>query len=273
VLNPALEKPGDSYAFRLTVKGGRLTASINGRKVHDAPAPPDGDPWVTILSQGMETGTVRQLAITGSPQVPEKINLSTLPDLAGWLADDYLESTTGDNADWDKRGDEITARRMDDAPGLKQESLLKHHRPLLEDGQVTYEFYYEPGKVLVHPALDRLAFMIEPEGVKIHRLTNGPFETTALAPDNLAEEPENRRGPASLPLKLNAWNRLVLKLTGDRAELVLNDQSILERTLEPTNQRFFGLFHFADETEVRARNVVYEGKWPQSLPPSLRPRQ
>ena len=66
-INPPLEKLGDWYAFRLAKKGGRLTASVNGRKVHDAPAPPDSDPWVTILSQGMETGTVRKLAITGDP--------------------------------------------------------------------------------------------------------------------------------------------------------------------------------------------------------------
>ena len=144
---------------------------------------------------------------------------------------------------------------------------------MLEDGQIAYEFYYEPGKVMVHPALDRLAFLLEPDGVKIHRLTDGAFERTGLAPDNITEEPENRRGPASLPLKPNAWNRLVLKLSGDKVTLELNDQAIYERTLEPTNQRYFGLFHYADETQVRVRNVTQQGNWPRSLPASLRPRE
>ena len=142
---------------------------------------------------------------------------------------------------------------------------------MLEDGRIAYEFYYEPGKVMVHPALDRLAFLIEPDGVKIHRLTDGAFERTGLAPDNIADEPENRRGPASLPLKPNAWNRLVLSLAGDKVTLELNGQPIYERTLEPTNQRSFGLFHYADETQVRVRNVTYQGNWPRTLPESLRP--
>jgi lipopolysaccharide biosynthesis regulator YciM len=272
-LNPPLEKPGAWYTFRLTVKGGRLAASINGRKVHDAPVAPDGDPWVTVLSQGMESGTVGKVLITGDPQVPRELKLAALPDLAGWLADDYFEATSGDNADWDKRGDEITGRRLDDAPGTKRESLLKYHRPMLEDGQIAYEFYYDPGKALVHPALGRLAFLLEPGGVKIHRLTDGVYERSGLAADNEAEEPENRRGPASLPLKPNAWNRLVLKLTGDKVSLELNGGAIFERTLEATNQRSFGLFHYADETEARARNVTHEGNWPRSLAASLRPRQ
>jgi len=270
VVNPPLEKLGDWYAFRLAVKGGRLTASVNGRKVHDAPAPPEGDPWVTILSQGMETGTVRKLAITGNPSVPGKLNLSAMPDLAGWLADDYIETMSGDDVNWDKRGEEIVGRHVEDTPGNKQESLLKYHRPMLEDGQFEYEFFYDPGKVLVHPALDRLAFLLEPDGVKIHRLTDGSFERNGLEPDNTSNEPENRRGPASLPLKPTAWNRLVLRLSGDKATLELNDQVVYERTLEPTNQRYFCLFHYADETQVRVRNVTYEGNWPRSLPASMR---
>jgi hypothetical protein len=271
-LNPPLEKLGEWYAFQLTTKGGRLTASVNGRKVHDAPAPADGDPWVTILSPGADTGKVRKFAISGDPRVPDKLNLSAMPDLTGWLADDYVETTSGDNADWDKRGEEILGKQLEESPGTKQESLLKYHRPMLEDGQIAYEFFADPGKVMVHPALDRLAFLLEPDGVKIHRLTDGSFERTGLAADNLTEEPDYRRGPASLPLKPNAWNRLELKLAGDKVTLELNGQLIYDRPLEPTNQRSVGLFHYRDETQVRVRNVTYQGNWPRTLPESLRPR-
>ena len=110
---------------------------------------------------------------------------------------------------------------------------------MVEDGRIAYEFYYEPGKVMVHPALDRLAFLIEPDGVKIHMLTDGAFERNGLAGGNTRDEPENRRGPASVPLKPNAWNSLVLSLAGDKVTLELNGQAIYERSLEPTNQRTF----------------------------------
>ena len=201
---------------------------------------------MTILSQGMEAGTVRNLAITGSPTIPQKLNLSAAPDLAGWLPDEYLESSNGDNADWDKLGEEITCRLRQDAPGSKQESLLVYHRPILEDGRIEYEFYSDPGKMMVHPALGRMAFLLEPDGVKIHLLTDGVYERTGLSPDNTADEPESRRGPASIPLKPKAWNRLAISLEGDRVALALNDQPIYDRAIDPVNQRTFGLFHFAD---------------------------
>jgi hypothetical protein len=218
----------------------------------------------------MEAGTVRKLAITGNPTIPQKLKLSSAPDLAGWLADEYLESSSGDNADWDKLGEEITGRLREDAPGSKQESLLVYHRPILEDGRLTYEFYCDPGKVMVHPALGRMAFLLEPDGIKIHWLTDGAYERSGLAPDNTADEPENRRGSASVPLKPKAWNRLELRVAGDRVALSLNDQPVYDRAIEPLNPRTFGLFHYADASQVRVRNVTYEGNWPRSLPSSLR---
>ena len=148
----------------------------------------------------------------------------------------------------------------------KQESLLQYHRPLLEDGEIDYEFFYDPDKVAVHPTLDRLAFLLSADGVTVHRLTDGQFERTGLAPDNSVVERANRRGPAGVPLKGRDWNRLRLTVSGNKVILRLNDVEVYERELEPTNHRIFGLFHYADETEVRVRNVTYHGRWPRKLP-------
>ncbi len=140
---------------------------------------------------------------------------------------------------------------------------------MLENGRIAYEFYDDPGKAMVHPALDRLAFLLEPEGVRVHRLTDGAYERSGLAPDNTTDEPQNRRGPASLPLKAKAWNRLAVEIKGDKMTLELNGQAIYERPLEPANRRTFGLFHYADATQARVRNVTYQGQWPRSLPAGL----
>jgi hypothetical protein len=137
---------------------------------------------------------------------------------------------------------------------------------VLEDGEIEYEFYYLPGKVMVHPALDRLTFLLEPDGVKIHWLTDAGHDRTGLAPENVTIEEKNRRGPAKLPLKPDAWNKLKLSVAGNTVTLKLNDVGIYQRDLEPTNQRTFGLFHYADDTEVRVRNAVYRGQWPTKLP-------
>ena len=269
-INPPLDKLAEWYPFRLIVKAGRISSFINGRKVNETPVPAEVDPWLALFCRGPQSGSARKVVISGNPTVPEQLNLSTLPDLAGFSADEYAETTTGENPDWDKRGDEIVGRLNEEIAGSKQESLLRYHRPMVEDGKFTYEFYYEPGKVMVHPALDRLVFLLEPDGVKIHVLTDGAYERNGLTGGNTRDEPENRRGPASLPLKPNAWNRLVLSLSGDKVTIELNGQTIYERALEPTNQRTFGLFHFADETQVRVRSIVYQGHWPRSLPESVR---
>jgi hypothetical protein len=53
--------------------------------------------------------------------------------------------------------------------------VLQYHRPMLEDGEIEYEFYFDPDRVMVHPALDRLAFLIEPESVAIHWMTDAQY--------------------------------------------------------------------------------------------------
>src|SRR3954463_5369924 len=110
---------------------------------------------------------------------------------------------------------------------------------------------------MAHPTLDRLAFLLEPEGVRLHWITDGPDdECTPLKPDNVADEPANRRGPGRLPLRANAWNALRVDLAGDIAAITLNGAEVYRRVLEPGNSRQFGFFHFRDRTAARVREVV-----------------
>jgi hypothetical protein len=143
---------------------------------------------------------------------------------------------------------------------------------MLEDGEIEYEFYYRPNSMHVHPAMDRLCFMLTASGVKFHWLTDGAYDRSELEAgnlDDLSGEQALSPGqghPAALPLFADAWNRVRLSLTGDVVQLTLNDRPICERRLEPANQRHFGLFHFADQTEARVRNVLWRGDWPRELP-------
>lgn len=65
--------------------------------------------------------------------------------------------------------------RLDDvSDGLAdRESLVRYFRPLEDGDTLTYEFLHEPGRVEIHPALGRLAFLIETSGVRIHWITAG----------------------------------------------------------------------------------------------------
>jgi Domain of unknown function (DUF1583_N)/Protein of unknown function (DUF1581) len=236
--------------------------------VHESPLPAECDPWLTLFCYAQLTGGARKVKISGNPVIPERLNFTALPDLTGWLADYYGDTSTGESPDWDKRGDEIVGRVLSDIAGAKQQSVLRYNRPMLEDGEISYEFYYDPGKAMAYPALDRLTFLLEPDGVKVHWMTDAQYDRSGLTPDNAIVEPENRRG-TSLPLKPAAWNRVSLNLAGDRVTLRLNETEIYVRALESTNQRIFGFFHYIDETEARIRNITYSGQWPRKLPASL----
>lgn len=267
-VSPPLTEAQDFIHYRTVVRDQVATTWFNGRKIHEEPLPPEHDPWLAVRSTERHDGGVRNLRITGQPTIPDVLRLSDPLALTGWLP--YFADSLG--ADWYYQirpsgvGEFVGRRRQELPTGCHCESLLVYHRPMLEDGSIEYEFWYEPGQVEVHPALDRLCFLLHPDGVKIHWLTDGRFDRTGLAPDNVLTEPDNRRGPQPLPLHEGQWNRLRLTLVGDRVDLVLNGQLVYQRPVEPGNQRFFGLFHYADRTEMRVRKIIWKGDWPRELP-------
>ena len=145
------------------------------------------------------------------------------------------------------------------------QSRIYYFRPLLNGDSITYEFLYEPGQVMVHPAIDRLAFLLDEGGVRVHWMTVGGDDLSGLPADNAAEEPANRRGPKPIPLKAGQWNGVKLSLAQNNVTLELNGQTIYERPLESSLGRQFGLFHYKDQTTAQARKFVLRGKWPEAL--------
>jgi hypothetical protein len=266
-IDPPLTRVSDWMRVRAVVRDGVRTTYINGRKVFESPHPKDGDPWLAIHSAWYANGSVRNLRITGSPTVPRQLNLAATPDLPGWLPY-FDESAGGGEGDWRLESDPpdstamLIGRRKPDVPGSHCESLVRYHRPMLEDGVIRYEFFYRPGEVGVHPALDRLCMILRPEGVGVHWLTDGKFDATGLDPANLTIASD-----IEAPLRSGEWNAVQLTLRGDTIGLHLNGALVFTHELAPTNQRTFGLFHYADQTEARVRNLLWRGEWPQELAP------
>jgi hypothetical protein len=239
---------------------------------------PNPEPWLMLHAHHQNTATLTNVQLNGKPTIPDKIDLLANDDLGFWRP--YLGSLSGgrnyggEGPGWAKRGEELfeygkKPEPPEDgkpAPRYFPESALYYQRPMLEDGVIEYEFYYNPDKSLVHPTLDRLTFLLEPDGVKLHWLTDGPHEKSGIAFDNAKDEPNCRRGPAKLPLNEKAWNKVRLAVVGDTVKLSLNGTEVYERPIESTNQRFFGLFHYTDRTEVRVRSMTYAGDWGKTVP-------
>ncbi len=256
--------------YRAVVRDGLLTVSIDGRTVHSEPLSEHHDPWIGFHSGALSSARVRDIRITGHPEVPDKVTLSGLADLRGWVS--YHEEPIGGEdgvwrwiADPDSTG-QIVATADDSLRDTLAESLLSYQRPLLEDGSVSYEFFYDSKTAAAHPALDRRAFLIQPTEVALHQVTDGRYDVTNLSPDNTFEATPVLPVGQRIPLRSGDWNQIKLAVQGDTVTLELNGVRICEQRLEAVNRCTFGLFRYADSA-IRVRNVVLQGEWPKTVPP------
>ena len=266
-IEPRLTECRDWIRYRAVVRDRKCSTYFNGRLIHSEPLPFGRDPWLAIRSPSYSDGSVRNLRITGSPAIPEQISLSASPNLTGWHAY-HSEPLDGKDAYWKHSfglltGSTIVGQHEPWYSGCAVERLLQYHRPLLEDGTIEYDFFHREGQSAVYPALDRQAFVIRSDGIRQHWIADAVFDRTGMSP---LETTDLAIAPTSL--RDNAWNRLRLTLTGDTLELFLNGQSIYRGAVDPANQRTFGLFNWADQTEARVRNIVWQGDWPKTLPPA-----
>lgn len=270
-LDPHFTKTGLWVHYRAEINDGKCRTWIHGRLVDERQLPDDHDPWVGVRSTFQRSGAVRDVRITGTPFIPESIEVSGRACRSGWYAYHEL-SAAGENARWkffdgELDSPDIVGARAVGIDRSFRESLLRYHRPLVEDGVIEYDFYYKRGEVLVHPVLDRLAFLLDEEEVRLHWITDGRFDRSTLPPGNSYPATDSAQDSGGIPLEGEAWNRMRLSIAGQTVTLDLNGKEILKRQLEPTNLRNFGLFHFADQTEARVRNVIMRGDWSRELPP------
>jgi tetratricopeptide (TPR) repeat protein len=265
-----IPNPSDWVAeHRIVIDGNTVTTFVKGVQIHEEKFASAPDPWVVLQAYGAGYPcTVRDLRIVGSPEIPDEIDLINCASFGAWRADTYGESISldADNATtpWRKSGGEIVGQLRQNIAAANVESLLLYQRPMLEDGVIEFEAFYVPGEFAVHPAVGRIALMVNPDGVRTHTLTDAQYETSGLAPDNVAPI---EGAAASVDLKPNDWNRYKLSLTGDRLTLTINNADVATITLtELPTERFFGLFRYSDKSKCRVRNLVYRGNWPKALP-------
>jgi Tol biopolymer transport system component len=273
VLDPRLNHLNEWVHGRVEFRGNTRSCYLNGRCVRTDVLTEPRYPWLGHHSWFRNRGRLRDVRITGQPVIPDSIPLVVDEKLHGWHS--YHEAEVGSpNASWRYAAStnagqpqELVGIHWPWLAGTQCERLLMYQRPLLEDGAIEYDFFYEAGRMMVFPALDRLAFLVDPQGVSLHRITDDICERKDLSPDNVITKAASNKRPPQL--RSGDWNQMRVEIAGQIATLSLNGQPIFEYELEATNSRQFGFFHYADQTGVRVRNVVMSGHWPKTLPPVI----
>ncbi|MCG6155920.1 DUF1583 domain-containing protein [Rubinisphaera margarita] len=266
-LDPILPKLNDWMRFRVRVENGIATTYWNERNLAERPANEHTDPWVAVRTYNGILGGVRNVRITGDPEIPATITLHSDLNSGCWFA--VYDQTVGTHGDWqlprtNEEGTEILAPRRTDEFGTWHESLLRYHRPVLEDGTIRYEFFYSPEEHNVHPSLGSRSWLLTPAGVVEHILTGMSSEETQ-DPQN-AEVVDESQLETALPFRANDWNQLELRIENRQLTLVLNEIPVYQCGVEVGPREFFGLFHYADQTTLRVRNLTWTGNWPRELP-------
>ena len=273
VQSTALKTPltplGAWSRYRATMREGVLTQFINGEPVQTRNPGANYDPWFAIRTWRRSKCAIRDLRITGNPEIPREVELTASANLDGWAP--YFEHRIGTAGNWsgvqdDSGSVEIRGRARPELQGTAVEKLLRYYRPMLETGELTYEFFYKARSVAVHPAVDGLAFLMNPSGVGVHRISHRQFDRLGVGPTNVDIPNENQLHHGRLPLMENAWNKVTLLLAENELGIRLNDELVFRHELDETQERSFGFFHYADRTEARVRNVVWRGDWPTDLP-------
>ena len=244
-------------------------------------------PWLGLQASGFGRSYFRNLEIVGDPVIPREVSLVQDSSLRGWTSplDESLTKTVQPlitstasapaavgpkvaPVSWIVSADGVLESHKLETPNEAEpaQRLLTWMRPLLEGETLRYEFFYEENSALVHPVLGRMAFLLEPGGVRIRWITSGS-DWTGLEPDHGVIEPLNRKGPRELPLKPADWNAVSLQVLEGKLQITLNDTVVYLRSAADLPSHQPGFYHDRHQTTARIRNVTLLGGavWPEKL--------
>lgn len=246
------------------------THYFNGREAYIDSRNEPSAPWVAVGSRQRAHSEIAELAIIGSPTIPSQLNLIANSALRGWASYYDSESNAG-RGSWKSEADSngqwtLTSERTTEPRGCSDENLLYYVRPLVWDATVSYEFEFREGSVAVHPCIGRSVFLLGADGVGLHQLTDGRYETLDIRSDNSEVLPPTKSENPNRSVVQEGWNQAELRITSDRVQLWLNDHPVAERRIESGESRTFGLFHYQDQSRAHVRNMSLQGDWPRELP-------
>lgn len=249
----------------------------NGQLFFEDKDPAPTSPWLMLVGPAGVRSIYRNFKLAGKPEPLKEVHLTSGNHFEGWILNFYeyknvplrLLSSTRQMGlgvfDWEVKDGELLGRKKEQALGQTTPSALQYFRPLRPGEMIRYEFYYEPGQTHVSPCLDQMAFLLEPDGVRLHWVVDQMFgDWSGLTLDNAVDSPPGRKGD-KVPLKAGTWNAVSFETSAKTLKLTVNGQVVYEGEIPEELGRRFGLFHYQDQTAARVRNVILTGPWKKTI--------
>jgi hypothetical protein len=73
----------------------------------------------------------------------------------------------------------------------------------------------------------------------------------------------------TVQLKDKSWNQITLERSGDTIRLLVNGQAVYRQAVDTVHDGRFGLLQDPERFQVRVRNLVLTGDWPEQLPDNM----
>jgi hypothetical protein len=278
-------------AVRLECKGEALIVHVADKFQKELVVPAGEFPFFGMGANHFRETSFDSLVVEGDVTIPRSVDMVS-PSLAGWSArfkgqrlpdmavlPEQETAIDDDNINYDWRladGALESVNRTDDKKATKskharpnREALIRYLRPLGDGEQISLEFYHEPGRHTIAPALGRIAMLLDDGKVALHWITTDPAGIVTGVDDSNRVIDDQAQQLHTIALKDNDWNQLALRLDGDVVMLSVNGQDAYRRTWEAEAGRQFGLFRDPTQFHVRVRNMKLIGPWPEKLPADL----
>ena len=158
--------------------------------------------------------------------------------------------------------------------------MIYYQRPLCDGETLELEFYQdskpEPteGKARtlpcsISPTIGRTAVLLDQPEIALRWIAGeGEKEWLGTDPEQRVVDPEARQ-LSKVQLRERDWNALSIRLLNGVATLFINGEAIYQRTWDSTTSPQFGLYHNPNTSQVRVRNIILAGNWPETLPETL----
>ncbi len=249
----------NSCQVLLSVAGQMMKLSVDGKEVLTEHINSEQGSWLCFRAAKNSGARISDIELNGATPA-RVVSLDTNGLLPGWSAPWFVEDNVfpkgnPSSMDWRSFQGQLVGVRRATLANTGNRSLLRYFHPLLEDGEISWRFFYAAKDRNVFPVLGDTAFLVEASRQpSVHRVKGSRWETAesdfdsaGLTPaDVILGEPE---------LIENQWNHADLQIIGDRAILKVNDKAVMEQVLSDDNDRTFGFLHWNGDFESTVQDV------------------